>query len=139
MAAFISLLWSWMLFFIPTILLFLRLMHTELGITDRRVLVKAGLFSTTAMETGLDKIQNVTFREPLLGKLFNYGTVIIQSGGSHSREGLRGIKNPKLVRDTLLEQMDSHRATQLREQADAIASSMRRQPDVPIAPPSPVS
>jgi uncharacterized membrane protein YdbT with pleckstrin-like domain len=126
LAVIISLLWSWSLLFIPSLLLFLRLSRTELGITTRRIIVKTGLLSSTTVETTLDKIQNVTFRQHLLGKMFDYGTVVIQTAATYGREGLRGIKNPKQVRDTLLEQIELHRTAQVREQAEAIASSMRR-------------
>ena len=122
-----SLLWSLPFFFIPSILMFLRLTHTELGITNKRVIVKTGLFSTTTMETTLDKVQNVTFRQPLLGKMFNYGTIVIQTAATFGREGLRGIKDPQQVRDVLLEQIELHRVAQLQEQAQAIASGMRQQ------------
>jgi len=119
-----SLLWSWILAFIPSILLLLRQLKTELGITNKRVIVKAGLFSSTSKETTLDKVQNVTFYQPLLGKIFNYGTVVIQTAATLGREGLRGVSNPKQVRDTLVEQIEVYRKSQIREQAEAIASSI---------------
>jgi uncharacterized membrane protein YdbT with pleckstrin-like domain len=111
--------------FIPSLLLFLRLSHTELGITSKRVIVKTGLLSSSTKESTLDKVQNVTFRQSLLGKLFNYGTVVIQTAATYGGEGLRGVKDPTVVRDTLLEQMELHRVAQIREQAQAIASSIR--------------
>ncbi|MFP5211234.1 MAG: PH domain-containing protein [Acidobacteriota bacterium] len=120
-----SLIWSWVLMFIPSLLLFLRLSHTELGITSKRVIVKTGLLSSSTKESTLDKVQNVTFRQSLLGKLFNYGTVVIQTAATYGGEGLRGVKDPTVVRDTLLEQMELHRVAQIREQAQAIASSIR--------------
>ena len=121
-----SLFWSWMLVFIPSFILLLRLIKTELGITNKRVLVKAGVLSTITKEATLDKVQNVSFNQSLFGKIFNYGTVSIQTAASSGREGLRGIKAPKNVRETLLEQMEAFRVDQLREQAEAIASSMRK-------------
>ncbi len=120
-----SLLWSWVFLFIPSLLIFLRLSHIELGITSKRIIVKSGLFSSNTMEATLDKVQNVNFRQSLFGKLFNYGTVIIQTGATFGKEGLRGVKDPKLVRDVLLEQIETYRVTQIREQAQAIATSMR--------------
>lgn len=119
-----SLFWSWILAFIPSILLLLRQLKTELGITNKRVIVKAGLLSSTTKETTLDKVQNVTFYQPLLGRIFNYGTVVIQTAATLGREGLRGVCNPKQVRDTLVEQIEAYRKSQIREQAEAIASSL---------------
>lgn len=120
-----SLVWSWAFLFIPSLLVFLRITHIELGITNKRIIVKSGLFSSNTTEATLDKVQNVNFRQSLLGKLFNYGTVVIQTAATFGKEGLRGVKDPKLVRDVLLEQIESYRVTQIREQAQAIATSMR--------------
>lgn len=110
--------------FIPSIFVFLRQLRTELGITNRRVIVKKGILSSATAETTLDKVQNVTFRQPLLGKVFNYGTVVVQSAATFGGEGLRGVSNPKQVRDVLLEQIELYRVSQIREQAEAIASSI---------------
>ncbi len=121
-----SMFWSCILLFIPSILLFLRLSHVEMGITTKRIIVKSGLFSSSTTESTLDKVQNVSFKQSLLGKIFNYGTVVVQTSATLGREGLRGVIDPKQVRDTLLEQIESHRVAQIREQAQAIASSMHR-------------
>lgn len=123
-----SLVWSWMFAFLPSLFVLLRQMRTELGITNRRVIVKAGVLSSTTTETTLDKVQNVTFRQPMFGKIFNYGTVVIQSAAALGREGLFGVSNPTLVRDTILEQIELYRTAQIREQAEAIASSIHGHP-----------
>ena len=119
-----SLVWSWFLLFIPSLFILLRQMRTELGVTNKRVIVKSGILSATTVETALDKVQNVTFRQPLLGKIFNYGTVVIQTAASFGREGLIGISHPARVRDAILEQMELYRTAQIREQAEAIATSI---------------
>jgi len=120
-----SLLWAWILLFIPSLLLFLRLSHIELGITNKRIIVKRGLLSAHVDEFTLDKVQNVSFHQGILGKLLKYGTVIVQTGATFGKDGLQGIKDPKLVRNTLLEQIESHRVAQIREQAQAIAASIK--------------
>jgi uncharacterized membrane protein YdbT with pleckstrin-like domain len=122
----LSLVWSWIVVFIPTLFIFLRIKRTELGVTDRRVIEKYGIISVTTKETALDKVQNVTFRQGLFGKIFNYGTVVIQSAATAGFEGLPGITSPKQVRDTILQQMELYRTTQIREQAEAIAHSLQQ-------------
>jgi uncharacterized membrane protein YdbT with pleckstrin-like domain len=123
-----SLLWSWLLLFIPTLLLYLRYIRTELGVTDRRVIEKSGILSVTTAETTLDKVQNVTFSQSILGRIFDYGTVVIQSAATMGAEGIRGVSGPKEVRDTILQQMDLYRVAQIREQAEAIAKSIQQRP-----------
>jgi membrane protein YdbS with pleckstrin-like domain len=122
----VSVLWSWIFVFIPTLWIFLRLKRTELGVTDRRVIEKSGVLSVTTAETTLDKVQNVSFKQGILGKVFNYGTVVIQTAARMGAEGLRGVSNPKQVRDTILQQMELYRTTQIREQAEAIAHSLQQ-------------
>jgi uncharacterized membrane protein YdbT with pleckstrin-like domain len=124
----LSLLWSWVFLWIPALLIFLRLKRTELGITDRRVIEKYGILSVTTAETTLDKIQNVTFKQGLFGRIFNYGTVVIQTAAKMGREGLRYISDPKQARDAILQQMELYKATQVREQAEAIARSLQQRP-----------
>jgi len=102
----VSLLWSWIFLWIPALLVFLHLKRTELGITDRRVIEKSGVPSVTTAETTLDKIQNVTFKQGLFGRIFNYGTVVIQTAAKMGAEGLSFITNPKQTRDTILQQME---------------------------------
>jgi membrane protein YdbS with pleckstrin-like domain len=121
-----SFLWSWILLFIPTLLLYLRYKRTELGVTERRVIEKSGILSVTTAETSLDKVQNVTFRQPVLGRIFNYGTVVIQSAATMGAEGIRGVSSPKRVRDTILQQIEVYRASLIREQAEAIARSIQQ-------------
>jgi len=122
----LSVLWSWIFVFIPTLWIFLRLKRTELGVTDRRVIEKYGILSVTTAETTLDKVQNVSFKQGILGRIFNYGTVVIQTAAKMGAEGLRGVSNPKQVRDTILQQMEVYRATLIREQAEAIARSIHQ-------------
>jgi len=121
----VSIVWSWIFLFIPTLLAYLRAARTELGVTDKRVIVKAGILAVTTEDTALDRVQNVVYRQSILGRIFNYGTVVIQSAATAGAEGIRGVSNPKALRDTILHQMEVYRAALVREQAEAIAKSLR--------------
>jgi uncharacterized membrane protein YdbT with pleckstrin-like domain len=56
---------------------------TELAVTDRRVIFKTGIFRRHTVEMNLSKVETVGVNQSILGRLLNYGTVIVRgTGGS---------------------------------------------------------
>jgi membrane protein YdbS with pleckstrin-like domain len=109
---------------LPPAYAYLRLKRTELGVTDLRVVEQTGVFSDNTVETPLDRIQNVIYKQDVLEKIFGCGTVIIQSAARFGVEGINGVKDPRKVRDAILQQVELYRQKQVQEQAEAIAKSM---------------
>jgi uncharacterized membrane protein YdbT with pleckstrin-like domain len=67
------------LFIIPA----LRRWADEFVVTNRRVVVKTGLFSRHTLEMNLNKIESVNVEQSIMGRLLNYGTItIIGTGGT---------------------------------------------------------
>lgn len=60
----------------------LRRITTEFAITDRRVIYKTGLFSRHTLEMNRSKVESVDVDQPLLGRVFGYGTIILRGTGS---------------------------------------------------------
>jgi uncharacterized membrane protein YdbT with pleckstrin-like domain len=60
----------------------IRRVTTEFAITDRRVIYKTGLFSRHTLEMNRGKVESVDVDQPLLGRLFGFGTVILRGTGS---------------------------------------------------------
>lgn len=112
--------------FVPLAFFCARLTYkrTELAVTDMRVVEKSGVFSDNSVETPLDRIQNVVYNQSILGKTFGYGTVVIQSAARFGAEGIKGVENPQMVRDAILQQVELYRQKLIKEQAEAIATSM---------------
>ncbi len=54
---------------------------TEFGLTDRRIIRKAGLIRRHALELQLAKIEGVEVDQGILGRMLNYGTIIITGTG----------------------------------------------------------
>ncbi len=48
-------------------------------VTNLRVIDEYGIFSHNAKESPLDKINNISYRQSLFGRIFNYGDVQIQT------------------------------------------------------------
>jgi uncharacterized membrane protein YdbT with pleckstrin-like domain len=54
---------------------------TEIAVTDRRVILKRGLITRDTIEINLPKVESVDVRQSILGRLLNYGTVIVRGTG----------------------------------------------------------
>lgn len=67
-------------------------------VTTQQVYVKRGLLSRTVKNLRVEQIQNASFTESLLGRLFSYGDVHIDTAGSEGPEVvLRNVANPDEV------------------------------------------
>ena len=61
----------------------IRWLTTELAVTDRRVIYKAGFVSRHTLEMNRSKVESVDVDQTLLGRLLGFGTVMVRgTGGS---------------------------------------------------------
>jgi uncharacterized membrane protein YdbT with pleckstrin-like domain len=54
---------------------------TEMAVTNKRVIVKTGIFSRRTFEMLLSKIESIGVEESVMGRMFGFGTVIIRGTG----------------------------------------------------------
>jgi uncharacterized membrane protein YdbT with pleckstrin-like domain len=81
------------LFIIPL----LSIYSDEFAITNKRVIIKTGLFSRHTLELNLNKIESVNVKQSILGRMFGYGNIqIIGTGGT--RETFIDIRNALIFR-----------------------------------------
>ena len=81
--------WLWIILAIPTIGLtlivalyeFLRLRFTELGVTNKRVVLKKGIISRKTEEMKLTSIETVEINQGIWGRIFGFGTVKVTGRG----------------------------------------------------------
>jgi uncharacterized membrane protein YdbT with pleckstrin-like domain len=72
---------------------FLRRATTELVLTNRRVISKFGVLSRDTVEIGFAKIESIRVKQGLLGRMLNYGDLVITgSGATHAP--IPNIRNP---------------------------------------------
>lgn len=83
--------------FIPE---WLRRLTTEIAVTDRRVVLKSGIIRRHSIEMNMDKIESVDVDQSVLGRIFDFGTVIIRGTGA-SLEPLYKIANPLRLRSQI--------------------------------------
>jgi uncharacterized membrane protein YdbT with pleckstrin-like domain len=71
----------------------IKLVTTEIAVTDRRVILKEGLISRRTLEMNLTRVESVDVRQGIFGRLLNFGDVLIRGTGS-GMEPIRGIDSP---------------------------------------------
>lgn len=69
---------------------FIRLVFSELAVTNRRYMEKSGILDVAFWSTDIEKIVRVAIDQPLLGRFFNYGDITIVTIGevSHTTHGV---------------------------------------------------
>jgi uncharacterized membrane protein YdbT with pleckstrin-like domain len=91
----------WLVIFFPVgIYQILVFATTKQGITSKKVIKKTGVIGVTTDEIRNVKIESVEIKQGILGRIFNYGTVII-SGTGGSKLSLNFVNNPKKVKQTI--------------------------------------
>ena len=63
--------------------------NTEIIVTTRRIIYKTGFISRNTVEMNLDKVESVLVQQGILGRMLNYGEVIIRGVGA----GLEPVAN----------------------------------------------
>lgn len=92
-------LWAWIVF-----------ATTELAITNKRVIAKTGLMQRRTIEMFLEKIESIQVDQSVLGRLFNFGSVVISGTGVHSAP-FKNISDPLALRRNFMMAADAMRAT----------------------------
>jgi len=73
--------------------IYLKIISTELVITNKRIIAKFGLIRRHTIELGLQKIEGLRFEQGIFGRMAGYGTLII-SGMGTSHAPIPGILDP---------------------------------------------
>ena len=75
----------------------IRRATTELAVTDRRVIYKAGLLARHTLEMNRSKVESVDVDQSILGRIFSFGTIVVRGTGG-SLEPIRLISDPLTFR-----------------------------------------
>jgi uncharacterized membrane protein YdbT with pleckstrin-like domain len=84
---------------------FIRYQTTELAFTNKRVIAKFGFISRQTIELNITKVESIQVGQGVLGRIFNYGTLII-SGAGNPQAPIPGISNPMGFRRAFMESQD---------------------------------
>lgn len=81
---------------------FIRYKTTELVVTNKRVIAKFGFISRQTIEINISKIESIQVNQGILGRIFNYGSLVI-SGAGNPQAPIPGISNPMNFRRVFME------------------------------------
>lgn len=70
--------------------IFLVYKTTEFALTNKRIIAKKGILRRHSIENLLNKIESITVNQPLDGRIWGYGTVIVTGSGG-TQEDFRMI------------------------------------------------
>jgi membrane protein YdbS with pleckstrin-like domain len=84
---------------------YVRYKSVELAVTTKRVIVKHGFIRRQTVEMNLSKVESIQVEQGVLGRLFNFGTLIV-SGTGASHAPLTGIAEPMGFRKAFIEAQD---------------------------------
>jgi uncharacterized membrane protein YdbT with pleckstrin-like domain len=76
---------------------YLRVRHTELGVTNKRVISKTGIISRKSEEMKLTSIETVEIDQSILGRMLGYGNIKVSGRGS-SDVLFRNVDDPMGVK-----------------------------------------
>lgn len=84
---------------------FIRYKTTELAFTNKRVIAKFGFISRHTVELNIAKVESIQVNQGILGRIFNYGTLIV-SGAGNPQGPIPSISNPMGFRRAFMESQD---------------------------------
>jgi len=89
---------------------FFRLNTYELVVTNHRVILQTGILAKSSMDTRLDKINNIEHRQSLVGRLFNYGDVEIDTASETGVSRFHNVANPLELKRTIMVAAEQYRS-----------------------------
>ena len=79
---------------------------TELAVTSKRVIAKVGLISLNTVELNHSKVESLNVDQSILGRVFGYGTLIINGTGG-GKTPIPNIGSPLEFRREAMQAIDS--------------------------------
>jgi uncharacterized membrane protein YdbT with pleckstrin-like domain len=76
---------------------FIKRQSSDFAVTNKRVMMKVGVFHTRSIELLLSKVEAIAVEQPLLGRIFGYGNIVITGSGG-TRESFSHIQAPLAFR-----------------------------------------
>ena len=97
------------------------------AVTNLRVVDEMGIFKRFSKESPLDKINNLSYDQSLLGRMMGYGDVEIQTAAEDGATIYRKVAKPKQLKETIAHYRDEYPKE---------LQTLHTEPPVPAAPPA---
>lgn len=83
----------------------INVLTTELAVTNKKVIGKAGFIRRASVDMPLGKLESITISQGVIGRIFNYGVVRVHGVGGNA-VGIPYIKAPLEFRRVVMNLMD---------------------------------
>ena len=81
---------------------FLQWLTTRYVLTNRRVVIRSGVFSRSGRDIPLTRVNDVSFRHSLIDRMLRCGTLTIESAGEHGQVVLPEVPSVETVQRQVL-------------------------------------
>jgi uncharacterized membrane protein YdbT with pleckstrin-like domain len=72
---------------------FIKRQSSDFAVTNKRVMMKVGVFATRSIELLLNKIEAIAVNQSLAGRIFGYGDIAVTGSGG-TKESFSRIRGP---------------------------------------------
>ncbi len=93
-------------------------------VTNYRVIDEFGVFSINSKESPIDKINNVSYQQSLLGRIMGFGDVQIQTAAEMGETSYTNISRPQQLKEALSDAQELYKEYQMNKQAFKLADAV---------------
>lgn len=94
-------------------------------VTNIRIIDEQGLFTISAKESPLEKINNVTYHQSVTGRIFKFGDIKIQTAAEMGATTYYKIARPNELKDAITTAQEEYKQNNVLNQAQKLAESMK--------------
>jgi uncharacterized membrane protein YdbT with pleckstrin-like domain len=91
------------------IVVWIRWQSTSYTLTDQRIKIETGVFGRQSKMIPIDRVQDCTTKQSLVGRMLGYGRVEVDAAGAQGAEVLNHLPNPSVFRDQVFVQSEKRR------------------------------
>jgi uncharacterized membrane protein YdbT with pleckstrin-like domain len=92
------------------IVVWIRWQSTSYTLTDQRIKIESGVFGRQSKMIPIDRVQDCTTKQSLIGRMLGYGRVEVDAAGAQGAEVLDHLPNPGVFRDQVFVQSERRRS-----------------------------
>lgn len=93
-------------------------------VTSHRVVDEFGVFSINSKESPIDKINNASYQQSLLGRIVGFGDVQIQTAAEMGETSYTFISHPQKLKEALSAAQEKYKDYQMNKQAFKLADAV---------------
>src|SRR5579864_2883596 len=91
------------------IVVWIRWQSISYTLTDQRIKIESGVFGRSEKIIPIDRVQDCTTRQSIVGRMLGYGRVEVDAAGAQGAEVLEHLPNPGTFRDQVFVQSEKRR------------------------------